>query len=144
MNVMEMLWLLKEELTWVFVLVSVFLSNHTLLGKSTVLTHWLFAHRFNELYKPVVKPCHESWHCKLLELFLALHETYMAWIIHAHLKLLLKSTLSCFILLLHVTNDKSELMRNHTGVSTSDVVTQSIMDESILVLLRNFKGRPLS
>ena len=75
--IMEKLWLLiiKEELTWVFVLVSVPLCNHTLLGKSTVLTHWLFAHWFNELYKSVVKSCCKSWWSKFIDLFVALHKT---------------------------------------------------------------------
>ena len=38
-----------SEHTWVLVLVSVFLCNHALLGKCTILTHWIFAHRTNEL-----------------------------------------------------------------------------------------------
>ena len=51
-----------------------------------------------------------------------------------YLKLFLKSTLSSTILLVHINNGTSQFMSHHTGVSTSDVVTQGIMDEGILIL----------
>ena len=53
---------------------------------------------------------------------------------HPNLKLVLKSGLSSTVLLVHINNGTSELMSHHTGVSTSDVVTQGIVDEGILVL----------
>ena len=53
---------------------------------------------------------------------------------HPNLKLVLKSTFSSTIFLVHINNGTSQLMSHHTGVPTSDVVTQGIVDEGILVL----------
>ena len=39
-----------------------------------------------------------------------------------------------WVLFLHVCNDHSQFMGNHSSVSTAQVVVKGIMDEGILVL----------
>ena len=55
--------------------------------------------------------------------------------IAVYLKLLLKPReAGLCILFLHVCNDHSQFMGNHSSVSTAQVVIEGIMDEGILVL----------
>ena len=52
-----------------------------------------------------------------------------------YLELLLKPRVTGLrVLFLHICNDHSQFMGNHSSISTAQVVIEGIMDEDILVL----------